>query len=101
MRTFKDQLTFDKSANFIGDAPQYLAGEVSSNFRLGMLPRPLAFEKAEGPILHYVDGNRLIDGSKVLSKSCTACSLSLRRSKSLASLHLLELVHAPILDASI
>jgi len=55
------QLTFEKSANFISDASQYLAGGVSSNFRLGMLPGPLAFEKAEGPFLHDVDGNRLID----------------------------------------
>ncbi|WP_171181697.1 aspartate aminotransferase family protein [Ruegeria sp. HKCCD8929] len=54
-------LSFQKSENFITEASSYLAGGVSSNFRLGMLPGPLAFTKAEGPILHDVDGNRLID----------------------------------------
>ena len=55
------QLSFAKSAEFIDTASQYLAGGVSRNFRLGMLPGPLAFTKADGPILHDVDGNRLID----------------------------------------
>ena len=54
-------LSFKKSEDFIAKASSYLAGGVSSNFRLGMLPGPLAFTKAEGAILHDVDGNRLID----------------------------------------
>ena len=52
---------FTRSAAFIDQASNYLAGGVSSNFRLGMLPGPLAFERAEGPFLYDVDGNRLID----------------------------------------
>ena len=54
-------LSFKKSEDFIAEASSYLAGGVSSNFRLGMLPGPLAFTKAEGAILNDVDGNRLID----------------------------------------
>ena len=54
-------LSFKKSKDFIAEASSCLAGGVSSNFRLGMLPGPLAFTKAEGAILHDVDGNRLID----------------------------------------
>ena len=53
--------SFEKSRAFIAEAANYLAGGVSSNFRLGMLPGPLAFERAEGPFLFDVDGNRLID----------------------------------------
>jgi glutamate-1-semialdehyde 2,1-aminomutase len=34
---------------------------VSSNFRLGISPTPLVFDHAEGPFLHDIDGNRLID----------------------------------------
>jgi len=34
---------------------------VSSNFRLGISPTPLVFTHAEGPYLHDIDGNRLID----------------------------------------
>ena len=52
MRTF----SFKKSEDFIAQASSYLAGGVSSNFRLGMLPGPLAFTKAEGAILNDVDG---------------------------------------------
>mgnify|MGYP006105559871 FL=1 len=54
-------LLFDKSAAFVESASRYLTGGVSSNFRLGMLPGPLAFTKAEGAMLYDVDGNRLID----------------------------------------
>lgn len=53
--------SFEKSEAFVADASRYLAGGVSSNFRLGMLPGPLAFERAEGAFLFDVDGNRLID----------------------------------------
>ncbi|MBL8838336.1 MAG: aspartate aminotransferase family protein [Alphaproteobacteria bacterium] len=38
-----------------------MPGGVSSNFRLGMVPTPLVFERAEGPYLYDADGNRLID----------------------------------------
>ena len=43
-------LSFKKSEEFIAEASSCLAGGVSSNFRLGMLPGPLAFTKAEGAI---------------------------------------------------
>jgi len=52
---------YDQSRKFIEDASGVLAGGVSSNFRLGMRPGPLAFHRAEGAYLHDVDGNRLID----------------------------------------
>ncbi len=52
---------FVGSRDFIQRAKQYLAGGVSSNFRLGISPTPLAFDHAEGAILVDVDGNRLID----------------------------------------
>ena len=54
-------LSFAKSHAFIEDASTYLSGGVNSNFRLGMQPGPLAFERGEGPYLFDVDGNRLID----------------------------------------
>jgi glutamate-1-semialdehyde 2,1-aminomutase len=52
---------FDESARRIKENARWLAGGVSSNFRLGMSPGPLVFERAEGPYLFDVDGNRLID----------------------------------------
>src|SRR5262245_28818089 len=52
---------FDESARRIAENSKFLAGGVSSNFRLGMSPTPLVFERGEGPYLHDVDGNRLID----------------------------------------
>ena len=52
---------FEKSREFIESASRYLAGGVSSNFRLNIAPTPLAFTHGEGPYLHDVDGNRLID----------------------------------------
>ena len=42
-------------------ATRYLAGGVSSNFRLGISPTPLVIERGEGPYLFDVDGNQLID----------------------------------------
>ena len=53
--------TFDGSAERIRQASRFLPGGVSSNFRLGISPTPLVFDHAEGPFLHDVDGNRLID----------------------------------------
>lgn len=56
-----DGLSFSRSAKVIAQASDILPGGVSSNFRLGMLPHPLVFERGEGPYLFEVDGNRLID----------------------------------------
>ena len=53
--------TFDESKRRIAATSRFMPGGVSSNFRLGMAPHPLVFERAEGPCLHDVDGNRLID----------------------------------------
>ncbi len=52
---------FEKSKHLIAEAARYLPGGVNSNFRLGMRPTPLVFERGEGPYLYDVDGNRLID----------------------------------------
>ena len=52
---------FEKSAKRINYAANYLAGGVSSNFRLGISPTPLVFTHAENAYLYDVDGNRLID----------------------------------------
>jgi glutamate-1-semialdehyde 2,1-aminomutase len=54
-------LTFETSRSRIAEASKSLAGGVSSNFRLGISPTPLVFERADGPYLFDVDGNRLID----------------------------------------
>jgi len=54
-------LSFNRSAERIWQASEFLAGGVSSNFRLGISPTPLVFERADGPFLHDIDGNRLID----------------------------------------
>jgi glutamate-1-semialdehyde 2,1-aminomutase len=54
-------MTFNRSAERIRQASQFLAGGVSSNFRLGISPTPLVFDHADGPFLHDIDGNRLID----------------------------------------
>jgi glutamate-1-semialdehyde 2,1-aminomutase len=56
-----DEAVFEESKRQIARAAQFLPGGVSSNFRLGMQPTPLVFERAEGPYLHDIDGNRLID----------------------------------------
>jgi glutamate-1-semialdehyde 2,1-aminomutase len=54
-------LSFQRSADRIRAASEFLAGGVSSNFRLGISPTPLVFEQADGPFLFDIDGNRLID----------------------------------------
>lgn len=54
-------LHFDESRRRIAAAAQHLAGGVSSNFRLGVSPTPLVFERGEGAYLIDADGNRLID----------------------------------------
>lgn len=53
--------SFDTSKMLMAEAANYLAGGVNSNFRLGISPTPLVFERADGPYLYDVDGNRLID----------------------------------------
>ena len=53
--------SFDESKRCIASASRFLPGGVSSNFRLGMSPTPLVIERADGPFLFDVDGNRLID----------------------------------------
>jgi glutamate-1-semialdehyde 2,1-aminomutase len=53
--------SFDRSRQLISEAGAYLPGGVNSNYRLGISPTPLVFERAEGPYLYDVDGNRLID----------------------------------------
>ncbi len=52
---------FDESQRRIAQMARFLPGGVSSNFRLGMLPHPLVFERADGPYLFDADGNRLVD----------------------------------------
>ena len=54
-------LSFSRSMQRVNDASGVLPGGVSSHFRAGVSPTPLVFEKAEGPWLHDIDGNRLID----------------------------------------
>src|SRR5262245_54035051 len=53
--------SFDKSRQLLAEAARYLPGGVNSNFRIGISPTPLVFERAEGPYLFDVDGNRFID----------------------------------------
>lgn len=52
---------FHRSQKHMRDAARYLAGGVSSNFRLGMRPTPLLVERAEGAYVVDADGNKLID----------------------------------------
>jgi glutamate-1-semialdehyde 2,1-aminomutase len=53
--------TFDESRRLIAAADRHIPGGVSSNFRLGISPTPLVFDRADGPWLFDVDGNRLVD----------------------------------------
>ena len=53
--------TFESSKQLIAEASQSLPGGVNSNYRLGIAPTPLVFERGEGPYLYDADGNRLID----------------------------------------
>ena len=53
--------TFESSRQLIAEASQSLPGGVNSNYRLGIAPTPLVFERGEGPYLYDADGNRLID----------------------------------------
>ena len=53
--------TFEGSKQLIAEASQHLPGGVNSNYRLGVVPTPLVFERGEGAYLYDADGNRLID----------------------------------------
>lgn len=54
-------MTFQGSARRVAEAATIVPGGVNSNFRLGISPTPLVIERGEGPYLHDIDGNRLID----------------------------------------
>lgn len=56
-----EQLDFPKSRLLHERAKKVIPGGVNSNVRMGEKPHPMFFESAEGPYLHDVDGNRLID----------------------------------------
>lgn len=53
--------TFETSKQLIAEATQQLPGGVNSNYRQGIAPTPLVFERGAGPYLYDADGNRLID----------------------------------------
>jgi glutamate-1-semialdehyde 2,1-aminomutase len=65
------------------DACHLLAGGVGSNFRLGMHPVPLFFERAEGARLFDADGNVHLDyalgmGPAILGHAPAAVAAALR-----------------------
>jgi glutamate-1-semialdehyde 2,1-aminomutase len=55
------KLKHSRAAAYYKNATQYLAGGVSSNFRLDMKPFPLFFDHASGSHLVDVDGNDYVD----------------------------------------
>jgi len=59
--TNQRRLTFEASAAAMAAARGVLQGGVSSDFRLGVGPHPLVFQRADGPWLWDVDDNRLLD----------------------------------------
>lgn len=59
--TARQLLSFDASRAALKRNGQWMAGGVNSNFRLNIAPTPLVFDRGEGPYLHDIDGNRLID----------------------------------------
>jgi len=68
---------FDRSRQLVSAAARRIPGGVNSNYRLGIAPTPLVFERAEGACLYDVDGNQLIDyylgmGSMILGHSPAA-----------------------------
>ena len=54
-------MSFDRSRALMDEARGYLAGGVNSNFRAGISPTPLVFERGEGAVLIDADGNRIVD----------------------------------------
>ena len=70
----RSPLSFAESIRLTEENSRWVAGGVNSNFRMGMQPGPLVFERGEGPYLYDADGNRLIDyycgmGAMVLGHS--------------------------------
>src|SRR4051812_47619832 len=53
--------TFDTSRHLLSEAAKQLPGGVNSNYRLGISPTPLVFDRAKGALLYDVDGNGFID----------------------------------------
>ena len=53
--------SFAVSRRRVAEGARFLAGGVGSNFRMGISPTPLVFDRADGPYLFDADGNRLID----------------------------------------
>ena len=60
-RDHQQAARYHRSVALYKEAVDLLAGGVSSNFRLGMQPVPLFFERGEGACLFDVDGNRYLD----------------------------------------
>jgi glutamate-1-semialdehyde 2,1-aminomutase len=54
-------MRFDKSAAMFAEARSVVAGGVNSNVRQADVAGPLFVERGEGPYVHDVDGNTLID----------------------------------------
>src|SRR5579862_4291385 len=88
-------MSFEKSAAMYEEAAGSVAGGVNSNVRYGESP-PLFFERAEGPRLHDVDGNVLIDyvlgnGPAILGHAAAAVigpvAASLSNGQSIAGQH--------------
>lgn len=59
--TERKRLCFEGSKAAIARNSEWLAGGVSSNFRLNISPTPLIIDNADGAYLYDIDGNRLID----------------------------------------
>ncbi|HEX2034410.1 MAG TPA: aspartate aminotransferase family protein [Chloroflexota bacterium] len=57
----RSEPSYAESISLYDEARAFLAGGVSSNFRLGGQPAPLFFERAAGAWLYDVDGNRYVD----------------------------------------
>jgi len=77
-------MTFTASARRVAEAASLIPGGVNSNFRLGISPTPLVIERGEGPYLHDIDGNRLIDyylgmGPMILGHNPSAVVDAVRR----------------------
>jgi glutamate-1-semialdehyde 2,1-aminomutase len=53
--------SYERSKARHAEAQRYLAGGVSSNFRLGVPPGPLFYDRAQGSRMHDVDGNEYVD----------------------------------------
>jgi glutamate-1-semialdehyde 2,1-aminomutase len=52
---------YQRSREYFNDCSRYLAGGVSSNFRMGAKPVPLFFERGHGSHLYSVDGVSYLD----------------------------------------